>query len=401
MRKLLFVINSLDGGGAEKSLISLLNELEVYKDHYEIDLLMPNKKGLFVNQVPSFVYQVTIPKALYYMANGYRELVKQRAFNIKFLWKKLQWTMILKKYRKQTSGIKEQLLWKVWKKQVMALEKEYDVAIGYLNGYPNYFVCDKVKAKKRILWLHNEYQKIGYDTKYDRSYYEKADAIVTISELCKEKFLEAFPQYREKVFILENISSGKMIQKMAGQGNTADMQRPDNAFIFLSIGRLVEQKNFKLAIDTAAYLRKKYLDFQFQWYIIGQGPLLNILKEYALQKKVNSFIHFLGVKENPYPYIKKADLLIQTSLFEGKSIVLDEAKILGKTIIATNYNTVYNSLKDGETGYIREQCPEAIGEQIYLCCSQTDTLKELQENLKAYASGNTKEIKKYLLLFEK
>ena len=115
-----------------------------------------------------------------------------------------------------------------------------------------------------------------------------------------------------------------------------------------------------------------------------------------MQKKVNSFIHFLGVKENPYPYIKKADLLIQTSLFEGKSIVLDEAKILGKTIIATNYNTVYNSLKDGETGYIREQCPEAIGEQIYLCCSQSDTLKELQENLKAYASGNTKEIKKYL-----
>ena len=150
--------------------------------------------------------------------------------------------MILKKYRKQTSGIKEQLLWKVWKKQVLVLEKEYDVAIGYLNGYPNYFVCDKVKAKKRILWLHNEYQKIGYDTKYDRSYYEKADAIVTISELCKEKFLEAFPQYREKVFILENISSGKMIQKMARQGNTADMQRPDNAFTFLSIGRLVDKK---------------------------------------------------------------------------------------------------------------------------------------------------------------
>ena len=74
-------------------------------------------------------------------------------------------------------------------------------------------------------------------------------------------------------------------------------------------------------------------------------------------------MHFIGSRENPYPYIKNSDVIIQSSRFEGKSIVLDEAKILSKPIVATNYTTVRDQLKN-EEGVICEMTPLDLAEKI-------------------------------------
>lgn len=105
MKKVLFVINALDGGGAEKSLVSLLNELEQYKDEYSFDLLIPNKKGLFYNQIPDFINEITVSKSMKYMANGFKELISLRELNPYLIFIKLRWVLKQKRLSTVVGGI--------------------------------------------------------------------------------------------------------------------------------------------------------------------------------------------------------------------------------------------------------------------------------------------------------
>lgn len=400
MKKILFVINALDGGGAEKSLVSLLHELEKYKHEYSINLLIPYEKGLFYDQIPEYVHKVSIPEALYYMTHPIKDLLKDKKVNFKFWIKKIQWTIKQNRLNGVSTGIREQALWTLWKKTIPEIDEFYDIAISYLNGYPNYFVIDKVNARKKILWIHNEYQKIGYDSIYDESYYRDADEIVTISNSCVESFLEVFPQYSEKINVLENISSGKLIHQLADEDILDDEFKAYEGYKILSIGRLVEQKNFRLAIESAKTLRDRMAGIDFKWFIIGKGPLEKQLCTMVEQYNLKDIFVFLGIRANPYPYIKQADCFVQTSLFEGKSIVIDEAKILQKPIVCTNYATVRNSLENGLTGLIVDMDANAISDAIVRMIDDENIKNTLMQNLQVFQEGNSSELVNYIGVFE-
>lgn len=402
MKRLLFVINSLDGGGAEKSLISLLYELEKYKNKYTIDLLLPNKSGLFYSQIPNFVNEVEVPKELYYMSNSFIHLFKHKNFNIKLLLVKVKWLVQSRLNGNRSLGETEQKLWKLWKEIIKPLDKTYDVAISYMNGYPNYYVIDKVKAKRKILWIHNEYAKLGYLKEYDNKYYFLADRIVTISDSCVASFSEVFPEYEEKTVVLENISSGNLINRLAKEGKIISHSfRSFSGLRILSIGRLVEQKNFQLAIESAEKLHNDYPNLDFKWFVIGKGELEDELKNMVDKKGLKKYFEFIGVERNPYPYIRLTDIFVQTSKFEGKSIVIDEAKILQKPIICTDYKTVGNSIENNVTGIIVKQTKESISEGIYKLYKDKELRNKLIRNLKKFENGNNEEIKKYIFEFER
>lgn len=394
-KKILFCINSLDAGGAEKSLVSLLYELEKYKNKLEIYLLLPDKNGLFYKQIPDYVKQIDIEKPLYYMANSYKTLINERNFHIGLLVKKLIWSIKCKWLSNAPSGIKEQKMWEHWKKHISNQLEKYDVAVGYMNGYPNYLICDKVIAKKKILWIHNEYQKLGYNIKYDAPYYEKANQIVTISDLCVRSFIQKFPKFCDKTIVLQNITSGALIRELS-QKKLEQSYNNNHGFNFLSIGRLVEQKNFRLAIEAAGYIKKTRPQSEFKWRFIGKGSLKSELQNLVDENGLHEQIEFIGVTSNPYPYFRKADIFVQTSLFEGKSIVLDEAKILGKPIVVTDYNTVYDTIENEKDGLIVEQTPEAVGNAIIKLMDSRSLREQFSRNLECYRAGNSTEIKKYL-----
>ena len=396
MKRILFVINALDGGGAEKSLVSLLNELEPYQNQFKIDLLLPNKEGLFSDLVPSFVNQIPVPEALTYMAYGFKYLIKNKKWNLRYTAVKIRWVFKRRKLKSVSSGVLEQELWRLWEKHVSGLDSQYDSAISYLNGYGNYYVIDKVSATKKCLWIHNEYQKLGYHVEFDRRYYEEADEVITISDLCKKSFTDVYPELQDKIKVLENISSGRMIKTMAQQHPQEDSFSRYHGTRLLSIGRLVEQKNFSLAVRTAAYMKSHYPEVLFKWFIIGKGPEYASLTEQIQKENLSDVIELIGVRKNPYSYMKQADLIVQTSIFEGKSIVLDEAKILGKTIVATNYPTVYNSIENGATGLIADMNPESIADSVVQILSDVDLQSVLEKNLHEFAEGNIKELEKYL-----
>ena len=227
--------------------------------------------------------------------------------------------------------------------------------------------------------MHNEYEKLSYKMKFDKPYFEKADNIVTISDLCIQSLNNVFPDYKDKFRMLPNLSSADSIKRMAEMEEPTEYKGKKN--ILLSIGRLEEQKGFDLAIKAAKILKDNKVEFC--WFIIGQGELEHSLKSMICENGLEDVFKLIGVRKNPYPYIKNCLIFVQPSRYEGKSIVLDEAKILEKPIVVTNYTTVYDSITDGLSGSIVEFDEKKLA----------DSIKKLIENdmLRTAYSNNLKE----------
>lgn len=394
MKNILFVIDSLGVGGAEKSLITLLNCLP--KSQYNIDLLLIRNEGLFLKQLPQEVNRLTNIFPLQFLGISTSNIIFYLKKSPIYLLKKIIRYQLAKRNKKLSTN---QSLWKLWKKDIKPLTKKYDTAISYLEGIPNYFVIDKVQAKKKILWIHNEYTKLNYNKFFDTEYFNKADKIVTISLLCKKCLVENFPCIPENKFeVLENISNTNYIKKLA------EAQINDPTFInrkgsiLVSVGRLVKQKGYDIALKSAFILKEKGISFS--WFIIGEGPLRNELEQMSHNLGLENYVHLIGIRSNPYPYIKQADIIVQSSRYEGKSIVLDEAKILQKPIISTNYDTVKDVINNNINGIITEMSAEALSSQIIKLINDVDLRNKLINNLKEEAINNQSELYKYLHIID-
>lgn len=394
MKKVIIHIHSLYGGGAEKSLISFLNSIPENK--YDIDLLLISKTGLFLPLVPSWIniIDATFPyKCLAVSPHNIKYYLKH---GIKYWFKKI---FVMRKYKQETGLSFSQYLWKNWSPSIPVFQKQYDVAISYIDGITNYYVIEKVKAQKKILWVHNEYDKLGYNRAYDETFFSKADAIVTISDLCKNNLEKNFPNLKDRFNILENISNPTLINKLALE-NISDPQfcNTTAGIKILSIGRLAPQKNYSLAIKAAKILKDKGISFQ--WFVIGEGVLRGEIENEIKQLNLCSNFILMGQKPNPYFYIKHSDIIVQSSLFEGKSIAIDEAKILHKPIVSTNYNTVNDLIKDGENGIITEMTPDSLAAGILKIINNPSIKDRLISNLQKENINNQNEITKYLHLIE-
>ena len=398
-KKVLISCHSLMAGGVEKSLISFLCELEPYKREFDVDLLVPKQEGMFFEQIPEYVNILQITPHLHCM--NYSFFQKQFWNNcdiigvlFRFIWY-LKYNFFVKK---KQAGLQQQIMWKFWSKIIEPISNQYDIAISYTNGPSNYLVIDKVAAFKKILWLHNEYQKIGYDKQFDETYYTRADEIVTISSSCVDNFVQVFPQLKYKVKVLENISSANLIRKLGYTELEDDMFNMSigNSVILLSVGRLTPQKGFDVALEAAKIMNG--LGFNFVWYIIGEGPDYKELIHRRTILGLDDKVIFLGLKKNPYYYMRHCDIFVQPSRYEGKSIVLDEAKILAKPIVVTNYTTVRDSIIDSKDGIVTELQPEDIASAIIDLWNNAKKRKELISNLKKKANGNAEEIEKYIKL---
>ena len=395
MRKnILIHIGSLNAGGAEKSLVSLLSTIP--KDKYDIDLLLVRKDGLLMNLIPSHINILETPLQYKCYSNSPKNIGFYIRHNPKYLIKKLYTAY---KYKKSKKESLDQYIWSIWKDTFKPLEKKYDVAISYLEGITNYYILDKVDARKKLIWIHNEYDKLGYDKNYDAPYFEKADAIVTISQLCKENLVKNFPLLKERIHILENISNPQLIWDMANT-EIDDPQFNSSAGIFriLTIGRLTPQKNYLMAIDSARILKDKGLEFR--WYIIGAGPLKTEIEKRISGQGLDNHVILLGLRANPYAYMKQCDIVVQSSMFEGKSIVLDEAKILCKPIVATCYNTVYDTIENGINGVITGMTPESLANGIYNLLKAPEERIRYSKYLRENITNNLSELHKYINLID-
>ena len=259
MKRILFVMMSLQSGGAEKSLVNLLNEMNPQK--YEIDLLLFRKTGTFLSQVPSYVHICNIPAEINKLYGN-----MSQAGNL--LGTKIIGTLAAKVHE-STPGARAGYRWEhYYTKKIPMLTKQYDVAFAYITGETMFYTVEKVQANRKICFVHNDYKTANHPKKYDYRYFEKLDGIASISKLCCDVLEEEFPEFSDKIWCIENITSSAVIKKRAVEFVPKEITGTNN---ILSVGRLMSQKGFDLAISAASILKKRNMDFH--WYIVGDGEL--------------------------------------------------------------------------------------------------------------------------------
>lgn len=372
-KKIVFFVESLNCGGAEKSLLSLLNNLDAQK--YDVDLLVIRKGGEFEQFLPEWIDYKNLN--LNYSLLG---RIKYKLFNI---------------FNSNTH--KAQLFWQSFHNEIKTYEESYDIAVGWGQGFATYFTAEKIKADRKFAWVNVDYDKAGYQFKYDKNIYEQFDKIIAISDhvksLLKNYILD------DKIEIVPNIiDSSEVISLSKLPIQTIEFLQCPN-FKIVSVGRLAKPKAFELAIETAKVLSDQEVDFK--WYIIGEGTerkyLEDLISEYALEDKVL----LLGFRDNPYPYIKACDIYVQTSAFEGLGRTLIEASILCKPIVTTNFPTAYGLVEDGKTGFITEMQPEKIAESIKLLHTDKKLYLKMIETLSSKTDNEKqKTLEKVYTLFD-
>ncbi|WP_057913029.1 glycosyltransferase [Peribacillus muralis] len=385
-KELLFVINNLNCGGAEKALISLLETIDYSR--FNVDLFLFKHEGLFFSKIPKDVTLLKEPVGYKYYDMSIKKATTEclKTGKLKTIYNRIHAGFIFKKEKNKAKC--EQKVWKLISKSINKLEKEYDIAIGYLEKNPIYFCVDKVNAKKKIGFIHNDYDKLGMDPKKDYYYFTKLDFLVTVSEECAKVLRERFPQFSYKVSVMNNIISSRIVNKMA----LAKIDQLNSKINIVTVGRLNYQKGYEMAIKACKYLVEE--GYEFVWYVIGEGTERPKLQKLIVDNELSESFVLLGIKENPYPYIKQADLYVQTSRFEGKSIAIDEAKILNKPIVVTNFTTAKDQINHNENGIIVNMNSLSIAKGIKTLIDNEELRLKLSKNLSKEKLGNEFEINK-------
>lgn len=370
-KKIVFFVESMHCGGAERSLLSLLSNLD--PDKYNIDLLVIRKGGEFEKFIP--------------------EWIKYKSLDINFSLIGRVKYKLLRILNSKTH--KAQLFWRSFKNEIKTYEETYDIAVGWGQGFATYFTAEKIKAKRKYAWVNIDYEKAGYQFKYDKEIYEHFDKIIGVSEFVKQSMQKHI--LSNNVIHIRNIIDAVDINSRANDKKSVEFDQDKLSLV--SIGRLAKQKAFDLTIKAAKVLSDQEVDFK--WYIIGEGTerkyLEDLISEYALEDKVL----LLGFRDNPYPYIKACDIYVQTSAFEGLGRTLIEASILCKPIVTTNFPTAYGLVEDGKTGFITEMQPEKIAESIKLLHTDKKLYLKMIETLSSKTDNEKqKTLEKVYTLFD-
>ena len=255
---------------------------------------------------------------------------------------------------------KEKLLWKILSDGGQMVRKEYDLAVAYLEGGAAYYVASHVKAKKKAAFIHINYDEAGYNREIDDECYLNFDQIFAVSRSVKEKFLQVYPECIQKTTVFYNlIDVERILYKSTETGGFSDGY---DGFRILTVGRLVPQKALDIAIDTMKILKET--GKAFRWYVLGDGEMRKHLEE-----KIHSYGLFedfilLGVVDNPYPFYKQCDLYVHTARYEGKSIAVEEAQVLGCAIVAADYIGVEEQIENGVDGIVCKLDAEGLAREI-------------------------------------
>ncbi|WP_338359992.1 glycosyltransferase [Yeosuana marina] len=389
-KKLLFIMNDLSCGGAEKALVSLLNTLDY--NSFDVDLFLFKKEGLFLNQVPKEVTILPVPVnyPFFDMSIGKAISKNLKSGNFKIILNRLLVGYIYRTTK--TKAMAEQKSWKYLSKIIKPLNKQYDAAIGFLEKKPNYFCVDKVSANIKIGFIMNDYEKLNMVKEIDNHYFKKLTYIVCDSEESKVVLIKTFPQFQEKFRVIKTIISPKLIEKLAKE----EISKFSNYSNLISVGRLAHQKGYDLAIDACKILVDKGI--KFKWYILGNGEDKQKLTAQIKKNGIEKHIEFLGITDNHYPFLKQADIFLHTARFEGFGIVISEAKILNKPMVLSNFNVAKSHITHLKNGLIADLTSQSIAENLEILINDKKLQEKFSNELKFEAKGTEDEIENFYKL---
>ncbi|MCD9547944.1 glycosyltransferase [Photobacterium carnosum] len=390
MKKNILIVNwNMEIGGAERSLIAMLNNFDY--EQYNVDLYLHSHSGDLLYLLPKQVNLLPeVPESTLF-SNSILDNLKRGYLKIPVIRLYGKLISLFEKHNKSVSDIGYFQGGKMWKyvcRFIPHISKKYDVAISYSAHHD--FTVNNVVASKKIAWIHTDYSRIHIDREHDLSTWVQFDYIVSISDACTESFLSVYPTLTDKIILVENLTNPEYVKTMA---DFPVEQSFRNGFNLVSVGRLCEPKAFDRAVEVLSELDKRgYKDIN--WYIVGDGGDRALIENKIKQHKLEERFILLGSTPNPYPYMNAADIYLQPSLYEGKAVTVSEALILAKPVIITNYPTANSQINNGVNGIICNQSISDISDAIVDLYNNQDRQQQLIEFNQQSKHTNIEELQK-------
>ena len=403
MKKRIFIaIHYLEIGGAEMSLIGLLQSFDYSK--IEVDLFIYRHQGEFLAMIPKEVNVLPEIPTYAQIEAPLKESIQEGFWRIAYgrLKAKLEHQQFMKHNHPVDGGAIFGYIAKDVAPYLPDINPDttYDLAISFLM--PHNIVLQKVKAKKKACWIHTDYTKVAVNADLELPIWGGYDHIVSISEEVTASFLKVFPTLKDKIVLIENILSEKFVRKRANlYENTSQLDR--HIISLLSVGRFSYAKNYDNVPDICKRINSQLSTLNYplrvRWYIIGFGGDEALIRQKIQEAGMEDHVIILGKKSNPYPYIKACDIYVQPSRYEGKSVTVREAQILCKPVIVTNYTTAPSQIKDGIDGVIvpmeNAKCADGIVDFI----KNKDLQSQIIDYLQTHHYGNEEEVEKVYQLY--
>jgi glycosyltransferase involved in cell wall biosynthesis len=339
-KRIVIVTRKMIMGGIEKALISMLKSIP--KEKYDITVMVMGMGGELIEDLPDHVKI----ESLY----GYeRTTVEKIKNNIKlgrFIQAfKIGWYTLL---AKRTNNVFKQEWYHT--KMIQKLKINYDMAIAYHvpASLPVVFVMNNIKAKTKIAWIHADVSQFEKALVPYKKYYERYDKVFCVSEYAKYKFINLYPNLKDRTSVFYNIIDRNQIEALAK--NEDGYNDHFEGIRILTVGRLTKEKGHDIIPQVISKLNKEGKNVR--WYFIGDGECRPLLEEQKDKYGLDEELIFLGTKKNPYPYIKKCDIYVQPSRHEGYCISIAEARALNKPIVSTDTIGAKEQIRNDENGII-------------------------------------------------
>lgn len=399
MENILFIYPDLSIGGSTTSLLALLKEIDYSQYNVDVIFLTPlseEDKSKLPPQVnilpPRQKYNLTSTKArVMKIING---VFTGRIF------KMLYWYGV--KYRKQSkiyrTTMVNQILAQINADMSVKLEKKYDVAIAFLELWATPYLIKKVKADKKIAFMHINYTGSHFAIELDRAAYDKADKIMCVSQECVDAFLSVYPQGKDRTGYIENLIDANAIRAKA-KAPADDVFAQYTGFKIVTVGRMqMYTKGIDRIINCISELKSSGVDFK--WYIVGDGNDMAICKEMAEKAGTGENLVFLGAKANPYPYIVGADLFVLPSRHEGKPMVVTEAQILATPVLVTEYASARAQVNDGVDGMVIPNEDDTLAAAVEKLYTGHTLLEMYKTNLKEKDFSNAQKLEEFYRIID-
>lgn len=373
------MIGTLQSGGVSKSIVNLLNVMD--RTTYDVHLLLLDRSGDILSPYLPSDITVHVNREI---ENLHRGLSGVRALLFTghlLLALGSLIRMLLSKFSRAWAGR--------WLAYLMPrfTDLSFDLIVDYGGQQQLYYMVDKLDGKKKITFFHNDYSKWPYYYAADKLYYPKVDQILSISQTCVDVLKAYFPECKDKISVMQNISSPVLITKQANE--TVDL--PIAPLLLVSLGHIMRRKGTDFSIDAVKILQKKGVEFK--WMLVGKVVEKDLIRRIEQEGLADRFV-VLGIRSNPYPYIKAADIYVHPARFEGKSIALDEAKILCKPIVVTNFSTVNDQFEDRVNASICEMNGDALADAIIELAANKELRQSYVAYLNAHIVDNSSEVEK-------
>lgn len=357
MKKVLFAINSMSVGGIQKSLVELLNAIN---DKYDITLYCVKPDGECLKLLPESV------KIIY--GNRFAKISEQnlseakRSGIVSYVFRFVLSTLTKVFGKRFPAFLLTKLIGKI--------PGEYDAAISFSQPIhdkqfatlTNEIVLNCCNAKRKITFVHCDFIKYGGNTKYNRSLYNRFDAIAAVSDSVGHRFLEANPLLKDKVFTVYNCVDCDRIITLA---NNDPIEY--NKKTIVTVARLSEEKGIIRCLPVVSKLVNEGLDLE--WHIVGGGPLESKLCDEINRLGLSDRVILHGEQINPYRFMKNADCFLLPSFHEAAPMVFFESAVLDLPVLTTDTLSAYELVENMGTGVVCKNDEESIYSMLhsFLC----------------------------------